>query len=118
IPLQFRPTIIVFVGALGEVTGDRGANTASTGPQRRRGSSAASSLKSVYEHFCDLAVLEPVSQRGVSLLMIQENATDATERTLGEPPGNPIHLDTLLDKVIHEVQGFRRVRKIEDAGYP
>ncbi|MFL5591724.1 MAG: hypothetical protein ACJ8DI_29300 [Ktedonobacteraceae bacterium] len=118
IPLQFRPTIIIFVGAPGEVTRDRGAITTSTRPQRQRESFAPSSLKSVYEHFCDLVAIEPVLQRSVGLLTIQENGNDATERTSGKPQGNSAHLDKLLVKVLHEVQGFRRVREIEDAGYP
>lgn len=118
IPLQFRPTIIIFVGVPGEVTGNQGANVGGARQQRRKGNSAASSLKSVYEHFCDLAALEPVVQRGIGVLTIRENDTNATERTPGQAPGTPTPLDTLLDKVLHGVQGFRRVREIEGAGYP
>jgi hypothetical protein len=111
VSLQFRPTIIIFVGATGETI--QGQDTGTS-----RGSS-----KTVYEHFCNLCIgLDEVLYQGVGLIAVGEGAMRAKPLPIKElPPDMQAEEDEfprLLAAVMHRIQSERCRQCIEDAGYP
>lgn len=119
VPRQFRPTIIIFVGTVGEVTTGQTASIASTISQGQGTDSASQSPKSVYEYFCDLStMLDPVLYQGIGLLTIDEGGTHTKVLSMTDSEIKSGDFTPLLTGVLHDIRGYRSIYEIEDAGYP
>jgi hypothetical protein len=109
VPLQFRPTLVIFVGATSWLSQGQGNSaTGTTAPQ-----------PSVLEHFRDLCSrLDPALHSGIALLTIEEGSDDAQLYPLDGTATSNGDAQVLLQNALHNIRDYRIGLEIEDAGYP
>src|SRR5216683_4730779 len=122
VPLQFRPTAIIFVGPTGDITRHQRGIPASGTTQGQGTAPTQQPLASVYEHFCDLCTkLDPVLYQGIGLLAIDEGSNDTTTRSIETVPNSSATRSgdflMLLSEVLHTIREYRGYHEIKDAGY-